>query len=495
MTVLDIANVITVSLVDVPSGLSNVNMNSVCLLTNETPNNIDDYRIYLNPAEVAVDYGTNSETYALANGIFSQNPNLLSGKGRLVIAPMVGAVSATPGSWHTADISANLVALLAVTNGDIRVTLDGGAPLDLTGLNFTNCVDLEDIATILQKRLENVIVTATSTAINFESKKVGSASSVVVSVLTGGSGTNLAASGLLNTAAGTAASGVNSSGETLVAALLRVRALVQFVGWFTNIQVENTIALATALANEALPHIWVHTWSSTTDLAGIISSIYAAGYDKTRCGLYTTDLDSATLMRATYIGGRFSVDFSASNTFSVPFLKQMTGLPADPGINQTTYNNAQAAGAFTYDNFNFAGLSNPRYDGSRKGKYFDEVYGDQWLVFGLQVAGFNSLAATPTRIPQTEAGMTTIKDALIQVLNQGVRVGFMAPGKWNAAATFGDPATFVASVLAVGYYIYSTPIIDQPQPEREERISPTIQIAIKRAGAIQKVFVLVLAEA
>ncbi|MGL5113575.1 MAG: DUF3383 family protein [Flavobacterium sp.] len=496
MTVLDLSNVINVTVTDVPSGLPNVNINSVALLTNELPSNIDDYRVYLNSRDVATDYGTSSETYALANAIFSQNPNLLSGKGQLVVAPMESAVSATSGYWDTPDISANLVALIAVTDGKIRVTLNG-TNNDLTGLNFTRCTTLADIAATLQKVLPDAIVTASSTAINFLSKKVGLTADVVVAQLSAGGGTDLSASGLLHTSTGTATSGTDSSGETVAEALIRVGALVSFVGFITNLQIEDDLVEETAAVVQPLNYIWIHTFASTTDMAGIINTCGLASYSKSRFGLYTSNLEDANLFRAAYLGGRFSVDFSASSTFSTPFLKQIVGLAPDSGITQNVYNLSQTYGTFTYDNFGYAGLSNPRFNsGGIIGKYFDEVYGDQWLVFSLAVAGFNTLAGTTTRIPQTEAGMDSIKANLIKILNQGVRVGFMATGlTWNSSNTFGDPATLVASVKAVGYYIYSLPIAEQSQIDRAARIAPTIQIAVKRAGGIQKVFVLVLAEA
>ena len=38
--------------------------------------------------------------------------------------------------------------------------------------------------------------------------------------------------------------------------------------------------------------------------------------------------------------------------------------------------------------------------------------------------------------------------------------------------------------LEKGYYVYVSPIADQPQSEREQRKLPVIQIAAKLAGAV-----------
>jgi hypothetical protein len=47
------------------------------------------------------------------------------------------------------------------------------------------------------------------------------------------------------------------------------------------------------------------------------------------------------------------------------------------------------------------------------------------------------------------------------------------------------------NIEEVGYYIYSLPVNQQAQTEREERKAPLIQIALKEAGAIHSSNVLV----
>ena len=48
----------------------------------------NSYGIYTDPISVGNDFGTSSETYYLAQMVFSQNPNILSAGGQLVIYPM-----------------------------------------------------------------------------------------------------------------------------------------------------------------------------------------------------------------------------------------------------------------------------------------------------------------------------------------------------------------------------------------------------------------------
>jgi hypothetical protein len=63
---------------------------------------------------------------------------------------------------------------------------------------------------------------------------------------------------------------------------------------------------------------------------------------------------------------------------------------------------------------------------------------------------------------------------------------------WNSAETFGNPEDLRRNITDVGYYIYSQPIAQQLQAQREARIAPLVQIAIKLAGAIHSSDVLVV---
>ena len=101
----------------------------------------------------------------------------------------------------------------------------------------------------------------------------------------------------------------------------------------------------------------------------------------------------------------------------------------------------------------------------------------------LEVSGFNYLRKTNTKIPQTETGMTGLKNAYETKCVQAVRNGLSAPGKWNDSIPFGNPEDFLRNIEEKGYYIYSTPIAQQSQAEREQRIAPLVQIAVKLAGA------------
>jgi hypothetical protein len=123
--------------------------------------------------------------------------------------------------------------------------------------------------------------------------------------------------------------------------------------------------------------------------------------------------------------------------------------------------------------------------------YFDDVYNLDWLVFALQVAGFNALAETSTKLPQTEPGIAVLRNAYASVLKQAVVNGYFAPGQWNSPQLFGNPNDLIRNIAQVGWYIYSNPVNSQTQAQRVARQAPLIQIAGKEAGAVHSSAVVV----
>jgi hypothetical protein len=486
--ILPVSNIINVTITNTPSGLTEKNVNSLALFTTETPDDGEPYSINIAPSTVIENYGTSSVTAAMANAIFAQSPNLRTGNGRLVVIPYTDAVSATSGYFTTASLTANLAALIAVTNGDLRVTIDS-VNYDLTGVDFTPATTIAGIAEILQSKLVNGIVTSTSTTIIVTSKKVGADADVVLAALSGGSGTDLAGSGLLNTAGGTATSGANSSGETLLQAIARTKGSVSYAPIITNLEMEDSVVMAVSNAIQAMDNIFLHHVSSTVDISGGLGEdVQQAGNKKTRILGYTVSPAEANLMKSAYSGRGFSVNFTGSLTSQTMNLKQLATITPDPGITQTLYSDADINGVDLYVSYD--GVASVYSTGGND--FFDNPYSDLALKFALETAGFNYLRQTNTKVPQTEPGMSGLKSAYAQVCDRFVRNGCIAPGAWTSSERFGNPVIFDQNVLNFGYYIYSLPIILQSASEREIRKAPLVQIAIKRAGAIHTSDVIVL---
>jgi hypothetical protein len=476
--ILPISNVINVTIENTPSGLINKNVNALALFTQDAPLNLEQFGIYVSAAQVASNYGTNSKTAQMANAIFSQVPNILSGNGYLAVIPMIAAVSATPGTCTTANLSANLASIIAVTNGDLKVTIDGVAT-NLANLNFSTCVTWSDVAIVLNAALQDASVTPTVNGVEFTSKKVGTGSTVALAAYAGG-GTDLSGAGYFNSGTATSNAGANSSGETIAACMARTSGLVGYVPIMSTLDLEDAAIETAANAVQALDNLFFQHCASTQDVLGLATTVAAAGNTKTRILLYTPSMSAANLYKAAYAGRACSVDYTGSNTTQTMNLKQLATITPDTGISQTLYNEALTAGCDVY--VSYAGV--PSVVSTGGNSYFDEPYGDLAFKFDLETAGFDFLRQTNTKVPQTEPGMNGLKDAYRQVCKQYVTNGYAAPGAWNSSETFGDPQTFVNNITNNGFYIYSQPVAQQAASQRQQRIAPLVQIAAKRAGAL-----------
>lgn len=90
MSMIDISNVINISLVVSPAGLAPYSINNLVCFTRDTPAQAlgADYAVYASAADVLADFGT-SATYNAAVAVFSQAPNVISGGGFFIVIPML----------------------------------------------------------------------------------------------------------------------------------------------------------------------------------------------------------------------------------------------------------------------------------------------------------------------------------------------------------------------------------------------------------------------
>ena len=278
--------------------------------------------------------------------------------------------------------------------------------------------------------------------------------------------------------------------ESLADAINRTASMVQYFGILSTKDYDASEISAAAAVVQTMNKMMFVVSNNVADIAatGSFHDIAEAKYDKTRCLAYLSDTtEPAKQMAAAYTGRALSTAFEGSNTTSTMHLKDLVGIVADPAMTQTQLNLCQDCGADVY--VNIAGVAKTFTSGENG--FFDQVYNRCWFLGALEVAGFNALAKVSTKIPQTEPGMTLLKGAYRLICEQAVRNGYVAPGAWNSADRFGDVEAMLRNIEEVGYYIYSIPVNQQSQTDREERKAPLIQIAIKEAGAIHSTSVIV----
>lgn len=480
---------VDVSVSTTPAGLGEYNTNSVCVLTNEQPLSSEPYIWAVNGQDAVNEYGTNSLTAKMVQAMFTPVPNLRTGAGQVLIFPYK-ATNATCGTTTTVAInSTKISALQLVSNADLTITIDG-TDKTITNLDFTSINTVADIVKILNnKYLDCNIAVVDSNKIQFKSRNFGDTSTIALKSTTSGTGTDIYGSTYLDGANQVTIAGTNETGTTLADALAAAEEVGYFGGVLTTQYLSNDGITAFATAIQSKDHIYYEAVNSLTNIATLGAAIKNAGLRKTRL-LAKTDQGEAIskIAIATYSTIAQSTNYSGASTALTMNLKELTGVLPDSNINSTYYNIAKANGVDIYAYTE--GLSCVySFD---NGYYTDDATNLLWLKKALEVSGFNYLRKTNTKIPQTESGMAGLKNAYATRCSQGVLNGVIGTGlKWNDSIPFGDPEDFQRNIEEKGYYIYSLPIAQQSQAEREARIAPVVQIAIKLSGAIHNSNVIV----
>lgn len=486
---LDLGNFVRVSISGPERGLAEVNTSALGLITDEAPIPADFgvARVYLNPDGVAEDFGSSSETYRLALAVFNQKLNILTGGGFLVVIPRLQSAPAAP----AVILGSGPVNLLALGASDynINVDVDGGGAADL----LIGTLDLTTLETA-EDSLNSTAVTAaglkftlsgelSAAVITLETIASGATKSIVVALA--GTGTDIAP--LLGISGN--ASGADAGVERAKDAILRTKGSVNYFGIIYNEKFSDTVLTELAATVQSLDKFQAVGSNLTADIAGIFTTLKDAGYTQTRCLLYTESVNEALDFAAGYMSRLMSINFNGSGTALTMHNKDFVGLVSDTGITQTVLDSAKKAGVDILGDFGI-----PKIFTSGANLFSDQVYTRLALKVDLQIAGFNYLAQTTTKIPQTETGMDGLKGAYRAVMKRYVGVGVYAPGTWNSSTRFGDPADHDRNIEEFGFFIYSQPIAQQSQSERTARVAPLVQIAAKEAGAIHSSDVTVLVE-
>lgn len=229
------------------------------------------------------------------------------------------------------------------------------------------------------------------------------------------------------------------------------------------------------------------TIQNTNVLSALVTSDLASRMED---GAYRQSFNqyssSAPFAVASIFGRAFTVDYTAENTTITLMFKQEPGVTAeDLTENQALILANKRCNVFV----EYVNDTMILQHGVMSGPvYMDETFGLDWLQDAVQTACYNVLYTSKTKIPQTDAGVNKISNAIDGVLGQAVLNGLVAPGIWNADG-FGQLNT--GDYLKTGYYIYAQPVALQSQSDRDARKAPPIQVAVKLAGAIQEIDVLI----
>ena len=285
--------------------------------------------------------------------------------------------------------------------------------------------------------------------------------------------------------------------ETLAEAITRLSGEIYFEGILTTRDLAQEEAVAASTLIESMKdRILMLPGYAVADLTGLFAQVANNVY--TRPVLYLTGADTnakklnSRLFAAAYLSRGLAVNYSGSKTTMTMNLKDIAGITADTAISETILNQCVTAGADCFPSIE--GLAKV-ISNKHAGQYFDQVANSIWFVGALEIAYFNTLATTRTKIAQTDEDLGKAQKAIRKVCNQAVANGYLAPGTWNSTDTFGNIDDFNRNIEEFGYYLYQQPVSEQSQTEREQRIAPLLQIAGKEAGAVHSGAILVYIEA
>lgn len=502
MSLLD--QTINVSISNTPIGLGNANINTIGIFTVEQPTwaGSETHRIYFNASSVGIDYGTTSEAYEQAVAIFSQSPNPTSTGGYVAMIPLIGTPIPPAPAVLTGTATVDVTTLVAgaydvnLNGTEYSFTL-GGVPATAQDVvdAFNSAQDgglnpITDIASLSSDNNAGTVVT-----FNITSVGTGSATSLTLSA---SAGTDIAP--LLNfiyeTEVGTDAEVLD---EPILDAVTRIQDDVAFQGILLTQELSDVDLKALSAGIQGTNRLLFVGKSNLTAIAGVFTDIKNASEHQTRCLAYynsgnntLTDQRSARKFASAYAGRGMSTNFAGAGTAITMNLNELVTILPDPYIRgtvkETLIQSAETAGVDIY-----VGDPNGQKGVISNGAnlFYDEIYNRIWFKGALQVSGYNVLKTTPTKIPQTETAMTFLKNALARVCEQAVTNGYVANGSWTLPDTFGDPERFLNNILTNGFYIYSQPVVLQDPADRASRKAPLVQIAIKSAGAIHSVDLLI----
>ena len=473
-------------------------------------------RQYDTAESVGLDFGADSPEYKAAVLYYSQRPRPADLYiGRWATEPTQARLNGALLDEYQTDIAI----WQAISNGGFNIAIDG-ISRTIVGLDFSGVSNLNAVAGIITDALAGMAVCVwNATLRRFEITANSTGSTSVLGYATEPSnavGLATEAGQQINTEAGVHIIVTSSIGATDISGMLglaegmayppvdgidsetpeecAMRMVDLSADWYglmfaarKPITTEQHVDVAALIEASEISHIYGITTdnkavldaSITTDIASRLQSL---SYQRSFVDFSTT----ARYTAAAIFGRAFSVNFRASNSTITLMFKEQVGVPSEKlSAQQAATLKKKNCNVFVLYNNGKAILQHGTMAG---GWFFDERHGLDWLQNLMQTEVFNLLYTSNTKIPQTEQGMGYIDAVLTKCCGQGVVNGLVAPGIWNS-----DPIGQLerGAALTSGFYIYHQPIADQIQSDREQRKAPPFQVALKLAGAVHSVDVLV----
>lgn len=492
---LSIADVVSVQVFLSPLPVAQRNFGSLVIIgpTEGVINTSERMRTYSTITQVAQDFGTTVPEYLAANLYFEQAPQ----PAQVFIGRW--AQAATHGWLFGATLPTSdqlMTVWNPVTAGSMTISIDG-TPHAVSGLNFSAQSNMNGIASVIQAGLPaGALCTWDAVYNRFKIRGIVTGVSGAVSYATAtGSGTDISGSsgtaplytGLAQ-AAGASAPAPGIAVETPLQCITALAALSN--SWYgamfaptlaTDITDSQYEAVANFIEASNPSRIFGITSqeanivdpTQTTDLASVLQSLNL----QHTCIQYSS---SSVYAIASLFGRAFTVNFTANNSTITLKFQQEPGVVAET-LSETQAAALNAKNCNVFVNYN-VGVAIIQQGVMCGGFFFDERQGLDWLQNEVQTNLFNILFNSTSKIPYTDPGMHVLVTGVVDAMNDGVNNGLIAAGVWNSPAVFGQLTQ--GQFLSTGFYVFVPSVNTVSETQRSARIAPTIQCAVKLAGAV-----------
>lgn len=479
----ELNRVVTATLVPEGRSVAHDNMNVIMLITSDsTVLNSNNRWIEVSPSEVAGVFGTYSDVADWANIVAGTKPNATQVGGKLIIGyhraakETVEEVLATVKGAQL-DMPVLLEEIKAQSGKKLTIEIDG-TKSESEAVELSAVTDLDSLVAALTASTSDITFTADAGTI----------------VATSATGKSVSFSGEVAAVSGlTLATGAKNyerkeaselEPETRTEALDILKAEVNFKGvaFIDRLQDSEILKIAEwSSANQTLVYETFNDVKYTEfNNQNPCWGVKMAGHRSFRM-LWLNDKRYA----AAYMARMHTVNFNGENTALTMHLKELPVVPV--AISDDLWSKLDKVGLDPYtttkDTANVLCSSG--------NDYVDNEYNLNAFVNHIQTDVFNLLKQAHTKLAQTEPDGQVLVDQCEKTSRRFVRANVLAPGEWTNPNVLGNREVFMRAIRLEGFYWQIGSFAEQPQSDRERRIAPVIQGAIKNAGAIHRADILI----
>ena len=445
-------------------------------------------RYYTSASAVGIDFSLTAPEYQASLLYFAQVPTPATlAIGRWPTAAYSGVLR---GGSVVQDLTTYLTTLKSFTAGSLALVIDG-SPVTTAAINLSSATTLAGAAAILTTAIAGASVQWDANNKRFI---VISDTSGIASTMGYATGAGTLDSVLLLRLADGAVTNQGGVAETITVALNYLIATYGQTFFGVSLAVATPIVDADRLALAAIvaadqSHILGLTTASsavidptsTTDFAYILAA-------STNAYTFVQYSTSSLYADVSFFGRALTTNYQA-NASVITLMYKQEPLVVPENLTQTQANTLKAKNVNVLASYYTANLTSIIEFGTvASGDYFDTIAGLVWLKTQVQLDLFNVLYSNPTKVPQTDVGIQLLVTTAEGSCYRGVVNGLLAAGVWSAPG-FGNLAQ--GDFLPRGYYVYAQSVASQSAADRAARKSPPIQIAVKLAGAVHTVAVII----